>query len=45
MNESRPVTLRPAQSDDVEDIATVWHAGWADGHRGNVPIELEQHRT
>jgi GNAT superfamily N-acetyltransferase len=37
-------TLRSASSDDVDAIATVWHAGWPDGHLGNVPDELVQHR-
>jgi GNAT superfamily N-acetyltransferase len=37
-------SLRPATSDDVEAIATLWHAGWPDGHLGNVPDELLNHR-
>ena len=37
-------SLRPATDDDVEAIATVWHAGWPDGHLGNVPDELVNHR-
>ncbi|MFC7533939.1 GNAT family N-acetyltransferase [Actinoplanes sp. GCM10030250] len=38
------VTLRPADSDDVAAVAAVWHTGWRDGHLGNVPASLEQHR-
>jgi len=37
--------LRVATSDDTEAIAQVWYTGWADGHRGNVPVELEAHRN
>ena len=37
-------TLRPATSDDVEAIATVWHLGWQDGHLGHVPDALLPHR-
>ena len=37
---SSGVRLRPARSDDATDIATIWHAGWRDGHRGHVPDEL-----
>jgi ribosomal protein S18 acetylase RimI-like enzyme len=37
--------LRPATPDDAEAIAAVWHGSWADGHRGNVPPELEAYRT
>ena len=36
--------LRPAASDDVEAIATVWHRGWQDGHLGHVPEALLPHR-
>jgi GNAT superfamily N-acetyltransferase len=39
------VTLRPAQPTDVSGVGAVWASGWADGHRGHVPIELERHRT
>lgn len=37
-------TLRSATGGDVDAIATVWYAGWPDGHLGNVPDELVQHR-
>jgi ribosomal protein S18 acetylase RimI-like enzyme len=37
-------TLRPAVPDDAEEIAVVWHAGWADGHLGHVPDALVAHR-
>lgn len=36
--------LRPATGADVEAIASVWHAGWPDGHLGHVPDELVNHR-
>jgi GNAT superfamily N-acetyltransferase len=39
------LTLRPATSDDVEAIATVWHLGWRDGHLGHVPDALLPHRA
>lgn len=48
---STPVThpetmwLRPARPDDVGSIATIWHAGWADGHAGHVPAALADHRS
>ena len=38
------VLLRPATEADVEAIALLWHEGWPDGHEGNVPEELSQHR-
>ncbi len=37
-------TLRPATPEDVEEIATVWHRGWIDGHLGHVPEALHAHR-
>jgi GNAT superfamily N-acetyltransferase len=37
-------TLRPATADDAEAIASIWHAGWADGHLGHVPDGLVAHR-
>lgn len=37
--------LRPATPDDVGELAQVWCDGWRDGHEGNVPDELVQHRT
>jgi GNAT superfamily N-acetyltransferase len=37
-------TLRPAESDDTEAIASLWHQGWADGHLGHVPGALLEHR-
>lgn len=36
--------LRPATPDDFEDIATIWHQGWSDGHLGHVPEGLHEHR-
>jgi len=39
------VVLGPAHAGQAEQIATVWHAGWADGHLGHVPERLVEHRT
>jgi ribosomal protein S18 acetylase RimI-like enzyme len=39
------VTLRPATPDDAPAVAAIWHAGWRDGHLGNVPDELVAART
>jgi ribosomal protein S18 acetylase RimI-like enzyme len=39
-----PYVVRRATTDDVDAIATIWHAGWADGHLGHVPPELVPHR-
>ncbi|HEX6336005.1 MAG TPA: GNAT family N-acetyltransferase [Jiangellaceae bacterium] len=38
------INLRQATGADVEAIAALWHAGWPDGHLGNVPDELAEHR-
>ena len=40
---SSPV-LRAASAADAEAIATLWHDGWRDGHLGNVPEGLLEHR-
>jgi len=37
--------LRPARADDVGALARVWCDGWHDGHDGNVPDALAEHRT
>jgi ribosomal protein S18 acetylase RimI-like enzyme len=37
--------LRPATAQDAEAVAAIWHAGWRDGHLGNVPAELIAIRT
>ena len=34
------ITLRGAAADDAPAIARIWHAGWPDGHLGNVPDAL-----
>jgi GNAT superfamily N-acetyltransferase len=39
------VTLRPAQAADADAVASIWYAGWGDGHIGNVPDELVAIRT
>ena len=36
--------MRAATPDDMDAIATVWHAGWRDGHLGHVPPALVAHR-
>src|SRR5262245_36744249 len=41
----RAAALRPATRQDVEDVARVWHGGWADGHLGHVPEALIGYRT
>ncbi|TDD12051.1 GNAT family N-acetyltransferase [Nonomuraea deserti] len=37
--------LRPARDEDAPAVARIWHEGWGDGHRGNVPDELAAVRT
>lgn len=37
-------SIRAAADSDVDAIAAVWHEGWADGHLGNVPDQLVEHR-
>jgi ribosomal protein S18 acetylase RimI-like enzyme len=39
------VRLRAAVAADAPAIARIWHAGWADGHLGNVPEALVAIRT
>jgi GNAT superfamily N-acetyltransferase len=39
------VIVRPAVAADSDAIASIWHLGWADGHRGRVPEELVAVRT
>jgi GNAT superfamily N-acetyltransferase len=39
------VGLRRATIDDVEAVATIWRAGWRDGHLGKVPGQLVAART
>ena len=38
-----PIVRRPGPG-DVPTIARIWHAGWLDGHVGNVPADLVRHR-
>jgi GNAT superfamily N-acetyltransferase len=33
-------SIRKATTDDVGDVARIWHSGWNDGHLGHVPREL-----
>jgi ribosomal protein S18 acetylase RimI-like enzyme len=42
---STTVTLRPARANDAETVATIWYAGWRDGHLGHVPDALVAART
>ncbi|MCA2215042.1 GNAT family N-acetyltransferase [Jidongwangia harbinensis] len=37
--------IRPATGADAPQIATVWYAGWRDGHLGHVPDALVAVRT
>jgi GNAT superfamily N-acetyltransferase len=39
-----PYRLRKGTPGDVEAVAWIWLAGWADGHVGNVPDGLVPHR-
>lgn len=36
--------LRQATARDREDLATIWHDGWRDGHLGHVPATVLPHR-
>ncbi|WP_433306782.1 GNAT family N-acetyltransferase [Actinoplanes sp. CA-030573] len=40
-----PVTLRRARAADAPAVASIWAAGWRDGHLGQVPEELVAART
>lgn len=37
-------SIRSATRADVDAIASIWRSGWADGHAGRVPAELERER-
>ena len=39
------VSLRAATAADADAVASIWYAGWGDGHVGNVPDELVAIRT
>ena len=39
------MSLRPAEAADADAVASIWYAGWGDGHIGNVPDELVAIRT
>lgn len=36
--------IRKARAEDAGAVARIWHAGWRDGHIGNVPDGLVRHR-
>jgi GNAT superfamily N-acetyltransferase len=38
--QQQDITLRAAVAGDAPAIARIWHAGWPDGHLGNVPDAL-----
>ena len=38
--QQQDITLRVANAGDAPAIAQIWHAGWPDGHIGNVPDAL-----
>jgi ribosomal protein S18 acetylase RimI-like enzyme len=37
--------VRPAEAEDVDHLARVWHEGWHDAHARIVPAELTRIRT
>lgn len=39
------VEVRRATPADTDEIARIWHRGWADGHAGHVPDALYRHRV
>jgi hypothetical protein len=39
------LVVRPATRADLEEVARIWHEGWADGHAGHVPAALVAERT
>ena len=42
---AQSATVVPARPEHLEAVVRIWHDGWGDGHRGNVPDELVAHRT
>ncbi len=45
MNTQMPSTVRDAEVSELDELATVWHQAWRDGHESVVPAELTQRRT
>jgi ribosomal protein S18 acetylase RimI-like enzyme len=39
------MTPRPAQLDDIDPLAALWHEGWQDAHAAIVPAALARLRT
>ncbi|MEM7340806.1 MAG: GNAT family N-acetyltransferase [Actinomycetota bacterium] len=39
------VHLRDAMADDAEQVASIWHRGWQDGHLGHVSQRVADERT
>jgi ribosomal protein S18 acetylase RimI-like enzyme len=44
VSEAPPRRGRPATASDVEAIAGLWHTGWQEAHRGQVPEALARER-
>jgi ribosomal protein S18 acetylase RimI-like enzyme len=44
MRRASAVRIRKATRTDVDEVASIWQAGWIDGHAGHVPAELESER-
>ena len=40
-----PVIVRDAHVSELDELATVWHEAWRDGHEALVPPELTRRRT
>ena len=38
------LALRPANAEDADVVARIWHDAWRDGHLGHVPEALHAHR-
>jgi GNAT superfamily N-acetyltransferase len=38
-------TIRDAQESELDELATVWHDAWRDGHEALAPAELTKRRT
>jgi len=43
--EASPMDVRPAESSEIDALASLWHAGWTDAHAAIVPAELKRVRT
>jgi ribosomal protein S18 acetylase RimI-like enzyme len=41
----RPVSIRPAEPRELDQLARLWYDGWQDGHADILPAELARLRT